>query len=108
MDWKTAEKRAQESYEKEGYVVLNPNDVGFPDLIVVKDGKIAFFVEVKAMQKPDIKERGQMWYHQYLRSLNFEVKCINFLDKKVEFQPDSEWSDAIKKDNPWLPDEVKS
>ena len=51
QDWKDAEKEVKKQFEKEGYTVLNQNDNGFPYLIVVKDGKIIFFIEVKAMLK---------------------------------------------------------
>ena len=100
--WKTAEAKVKEEYEKKGYVVLSQNDKGFPDLIAIKDGKIAFFVEVKAMQKPDLG-RYEVWYHQYLNSLGFEVKCDNVLDEEPKpFYPDREWAEAIREDNPLL------
>lgn len=52
--WRTAEEKVKEHYEEQGYVVLNQNDKGFPDLMAIKDGKIGFSVEVKAMRKPDL------------------------------------------------------
>ena len=82
--------------------MLNQNDKGFPDLIVFKDGEVEFFVEVKAMQKPDL-DLYEMRYHQYLNKLGFEVKCKNVRDEKAEdFEPDVEWSKAVKETNPLL------
>jgi len=100
--WKKAESLVEEEYKKKGYVVLNQNRKGFPDLIVIKDGKIVFFVEVKAKQEPKI-EIEELQYHQYLNKLDFEVKCINVLDGKMkQFYPDPEWAQAVKETNPLL------
>lgn len=100
--WKEAESLVKDMFQKQGYTVLNQNDKGFPDLIVIKDGKISFFVEVKAMKKPDLSIY-EMWYHQYLNKIGFEVKCINVLGEKMEeFQPDPNWSKVVKESNPLL------
>ena len=101
-EWKDAENEVQKHFEKQGYTVLNQNDKGFPDLIILKNGKIVFFIEVKAMQKPDINIY-EMQYHQYLNELGFEVKCINVQGKDVdEFRPDPEYESAVKETNPLL------
>ena len=94
--WIESEKIVKKDFEEKGYTVLNQNDRGFPDLIVLKDGEISFFVEVKAMQEPDIN-LSELMYHQYLERLGFEVKCINVREEKpAPFQPDPEWSKAVK------------
>jgi len=101
-DWKDAEDEVKKHFRRQGYTVLNQNDKGFPDLIVLKNGKVRFFVEVKAMQKPDIN-RNEMQYHQYLNELGFEVKCINVRDQTPEiFEPDPEWAKAVREINPLL------
>jgi len=41
------ERRIARKYGKQGYQVLIVNKKGFPDLIVLKDKEIKFFVEVK-------------------------------------------------------------
>jgi len=99
-DWRDSENIVKKDFEKKGYTVLNQNDRGFPDLIVLKDGEVSFFVEVKAMQEPDIN-LSELMYHQYLERLGFEVKCINVREgKPVPFQPDPEWAKAVKNTYP--------
>ncbi len=87
------EKLVKNEYEKKGYTVLSVNDPGFPDLIAIKDEKIALFIEVKSWENTEKSLRlNQIWYHQYLERLGFEVKNINVdLDEKklTEFQPNS-------------------
>ena len=84
MDWRYAEKIVKEHFEEQGYTVLNQNNKGFPDLIVLKDGRVSFFVEVKAMESPDIKSYEVIQYHQYLERLGFEVKYINVRGEDLE------------------------
>jgi hypothetical protein len=100
--WKDSENVVKDHFKKLGYTVLNQNDRGFPDLIVLKDGKVSFFVEVKAMQKPDLNI-DEMQYHQYMNDLGFEVKCMNVRDQEPEcFNPDSVWAKAVKDNNPLI------
>lgn len=42
------EELVAEHYRKQGYQVINTNETGLPDLIVLKDKQVLFFVEVKA------------------------------------------------------------
>lgn len=99
---KKSEPLVEEMFKKQGYAILNVNDVGFPDLIAIKDGKIAFFVEVKAMQKPELKGIYQMQYHQFLNRLGFKVRYINAKNGKTEeFYPEQDYADAVKSTNPF-------
>ena len=41
------EKQVQEWLEGQGYEVINVNDKGFPDLLIMNNGKIEFMAEVK-------------------------------------------------------------
>jgi Holliday junction resolvase-like predicted endonuclease len=82
-----AEKQVQKHFEKQGYAVLNQNDKGFPDLIAFKDRKIAFFVQVKAIQDP----HPYPYYYEnqsakeIKEKLGVEVKYINVKnDGKLE------------------------
>jgi Holliday junction resolvase-like predicted endonuclease len=70
------ENLVQNKYKKLGYVVLNPHEKGFPDLIAVKDGKIQFFIEVKS-GKHKVHD-FQQEIHNNLESLGFEVKVVKF------------------------------
>ena len=99
QDWKDAEDIVKDHFVNQGYTVLNQNDKGFPDLIVLKDGEVSFFVEVKAMQNPDI-EIYEMRYHQYLNKLGYAVRCVNVRNQKLEFfEPDAEWEKAVRETN---------
>jgi len=82
-----AEKQVQKHFESQGYVVLNQNDVGFPDLIVFKDGKIAFFVQVKGIQDPHpYPQWNESRYAKEIKEkLGLEVKYFNVKpDGKLE------------------------
>jgi len=66
------EKKVEREYRENGYQVLNVNDKGFPDLIILKDGKIECFVEVKA---PKHKVHGfQKEFHKQLEAMGFQVE----------------------------------
>ena len=45
---KREEDSAVKYFAGKEFTAFNKNDEGFPDLIVLKDGKIAFFAEVKS------------------------------------------------------------
>jgi hypothetical protein len=83
-----AEETVKKHFEEEGYVVLNVNDKHFPDLIAFKDGKIAFFVEVKEYQtdkKPYVPYWRGKFYESLKDKLGVETKCINVTkDGKLE------------------------
>jgi hypothetical protein len=66
-----AERQVQKHFEEQGYAVFNQNDVGFPDLIVFKNEKIAFFAQVKGIQDP----------HPY--PLHFESECAKEIEKRT-------------------------
>ena len=98
--WKEAEDKVEEHFKNLGYTVLNQNNPGFPDMIALKDGKISFFIEVKAKQVPEIG-LDQLLYHQYLNELGFDVKCVNVRDKELEFfTPDPIRAEIIKANYP--------
>ncbi|HAX62359.1 MAG TPA: hypothetical protein DCX95_07400 [Elusimicrobia bacterium] len=73
------EKKVAAKYERQGYEVLRIGDTGFPDLIILKDKKIEFFIEVKG-QKHKV-HREQKNYHKKLKDKGYEVKI-----EKVDHQ----------------------
>ena len=84
MEWREAEKYAKKQFEKQGYVVFNPNndDKGFPDLIVIKDRKIAFFVQVVARQNPYVGSDERKCAEKIKETLGVEVKYVNVKDNE--------------------------
>lgn len=70
------QRRIVQRYEKEGYLVVKIdlcNKSGFPDLMLLKDGK-ASFIEVK---RPGCKPRPlQQYRHDQLRRLGFDVAVM--------------------------------
>lgn len=70
------QRKIIQRYEKEGYLVVKIdlcNKPGFPDLMLLKDGK-ASFVEVK---RPGGKVRPlQEYRHRQLRDLGFDVSVM--------------------------------
>lgn len=66
---KLTEEKAVEYYKKQGYQVLNINRKGFPDLIVLKDREIQFFVEVKGGRHKIHSWQKQM--HKKLEEMGF-------------------------------------
>lgn len=66
------EKIIEREYKERGYQVLNVNDKGFPDLVILKNGKIERFIEVKA---PKHKVHGfQKAFHKQLEAMGFQVE----------------------------------
>jgi len=65
------EEKIAEKYRKQGYIVLNVNEKGFPDLIVIKDKEIEMFVEVKGRKHPVHDFQKEM--HRKLEKLGFKV-----------------------------------
>jgi len=66
------EEIVAERYRKQGYLVLNVNEKGFPDLIVLKGKEIQFFVEVKG-GKHKLHD-FQVEFHKRLEKMGFPVK----------------------------------
>ena len=77
MYGKEAEDYVKKQFEKQGYIVINQNDNGFPDLIAFKDGKIAFFVQVMGSQKPKRGYYEEQCAESLKEKLGVEVKYIN-------------------------------
>jgi len=75
------EEVVAEHYRKQGYQVLNQNERGFPDLIVLKDKHVLFFVEVKRRGVRLRQEQKDMT--PKLGKEGFETKIIDVLDGKI-------------------------
>ena len=75
------EMLAAEYYRKQGYSVLNVNEKGFPDLIVLKDGKIEFLVEVKGGSHPVHAFQEEL--HEQLRRMGLKVKVVRVVNGKI-------------------------
>lgn len=63
------ERRIARKYGKQGYQVLIVNEKGFPDLIVLKDKEIKFFVEVKT---------GKHSVHPFQEKVHKEIEKMGF------------------------------
>lgn len=61
---KINESKAKKHYESQGYTVLNQNDKGFPDLLILEGKKLIKFVEVKTPKHSVHKSQSD-----YLREL---------------------------------------
>ena len=68
------EQIVKERLEAQGYDVLRFKDKGVPDLLVLKDGKIVKFVEVKGGSHS--VHGHQKKYHEMLKQLGFEVEVV--------------------------------
>lgn len=70
------QRRIIQRYQQEGYMVVKlqlTNMSGFPDLMVMKEGKV-FFIEVK---RPGEHPRPlQVYRHRQLMEQGFEVKIL--------------------------------
>lgn len=66
------ERKIEEIYRKQGFTVLNLHEKGFPDLLLLKDGKIEAFIEVKggSHKVHDFQAR----IHRKLEDLGFKVQ----------------------------------
>ena len=71
------EMTAEEYCRRQGYEVFNLNK-GCPDLLVAKDGKAQFFVEVKTLKHP--VHRHQREYHRKLAELGFRTVIARISD----------------------------
>lgn len=68
-------------YREQGYQVIDINEKGFPDLIILKNKQVLFFVEVKALGvslKSYQKEAHIKWKKE-----GFETKVKYVVDGKV-------------------------
>jgi len=79
-------------FRDRGYTVLNTAEAGFPDLIVVKDGRIEFFAEVKSGKTSIIGmslegKKGQRFYHQkLLEETGITTKAVRVVDGEVKIE----------------------
>jgi len=65
------ERRIVRKHRKQGYQVLITHKVGFPDMIVLKDKEIRFFVEVKTGRHQ--VHPHQEGTHKDLQEMGFQV-----------------------------------
>lgn len=72
------ESVAIEFYTKKGFTVLNQNDAGFPDLLLLKDKQLVKMVEVKGGGHK--AHRHQREYLQNLRNRDFEIEIVRVND----------------------------
>ena len=77
-------------FEDRGFTALNKNDEGFPDLIVIKDGRIEFFAEVKSGETSFIS-MSQRQYHKKLLEKGFITKGIRVIDNTVKIEDEQTW-----------------
>ena len=56
------EKIVAEIYRGKGFDVLDLNERGFPDLLILKDGKIQMFIEVKGGGKKEVQMKHNGFY----------------------------------------------
>ena len=66
------ERKIARKYRKQGYQVLSVNEKGFPDLIVLKDKEIEFFVEVKTGRHR--VHLFQEKVHKKIEKMGFQVR----------------------------------
>lgn len=71
---KKNEDLVSKDFIEQGFQVLNINDKGFPDLIVLKNKKIILFCEVKTLRGnlTDIQKE----YHKKLNDIGFSTQVI--------------------------------
>jgi len=74
------ERLASEYYQSKGYVVFNVNK-DFPDLILVKDGAVKGFVEVKGPEHS--VHPSQRRTLESLRKLGFQAIVATVVENKV-------------------------
>ncbi len=65
-------------YQKQGYTVLNQNDAGFPDLLLLKDKQLVKMVEVKGGGHKLHKHQRE--YLQNLSDRGFEIETVRVID----------------------------
>jgi len=87
---KHEEDLAVKHFEDKGFTVLNTNDEGFPDLIMIKDGGIAFFAEVKGGETSYIAW-SQRQCHKKLLEKGFITKGVRVTDDDVKIEDEQTW-----------------
>lgn len=81
---KTEEDLAVKYFQDRGFTAFNRGDRGFPDLIVIKDRRVVFFVEVKSGKNYIPME--QRLYHQKLIEAGFPTKGVRVIDGVVKIE----------------------
>ena len=94
---KLGEDQTVKYFQSLGYTVFNRNDVGFPDLLVTKNGKLEFFVEVKSGETSYIGMSDQRLYHLKLLKAGFTTKGVRVKDGAVTIE-EERTTDIIPKE----------
>jgi len=81
---KINESKVKKYYENQGYTVLNQNDSGFPDLLILEGKKLVKLVEVKTPKHPVHKHQKD--YLRSLKALGFEVEITVIVDDEVNVE----------------------
>ena len=63
-------------YREQGYQVIEINEKGFPDLIILKDKQVLFFVEVKARGVPPTHVQKEAHIKWKKEGFETKVKCV--------------------------------
>jgi Holliday junction resolvase-like predicted endonuclease len=87
---KMEEDIAIKYFQDKGFTALNTNDEGFPDLIVIKDGRIEFFAEVKSGETSFISW-SQRQYHKRLFEKGLITKGVRVIDSDVKIEEEQTW-----------------
>ena len=94
---KEGEDQAVKHFQSLGYTIFNTNDVGFPDLLVIKNGKLDFFIEVKSGENSYIDMKGQRMYHLKLFKAGFITKGVRVKEGTVTIE-EERTTDIIPKE----------
>jgi Holliday junction resolvase-like predicted endonuclease len=87
---KREEDLAVKYFQDKGFTALNTSDEGFPDLIVMKGGRIEFFAEVKSGETSFISW-SQRQYHKRLLEKGFITKGVRVMDGDVKIEEERTW-----------------
>jgi len=87
---KEEEDLAIKYFKDRGFMAFNKNDEGFPDLIVMKDGRIEFFAEVKSGETSFISW-SQRQYHKRLLEKGFITQGVRVVDGNVKIEEERTW-----------------
>lgn len=72
------EEKVEKYYRNKDYQVLNLNDRGCPDLLILRDGQIQFFVEAKGGRHK--VHSWQVAYQKKLERMGFKTVNIRITD----------------------------
>jgi len=87
-----SEAIAKKFFEKQGYVVLNVNDKGFPDLIVLKGREIQFLVEVKGGETSYLNYEQREYHRKLLENFGFITKLVRVKgENEVVIEEEQTW-----------------